>query len=809
MNTRRLFSVVLLFSMILVTALPAATPALAQSTQSPAKDAVKEVMKRVNDYWLANSAYPGDNRWERAVYFTGDLAYYQTSGDSRALEAAQTWAQFNHWQLNGGCATQFADNHAAAQSYIELTRLGTAGANLDCTKAAIQSSMTWAWLEIDLGSVQTINRVNLYPFAQRAYRYYIQVKSTAAAAYTTVVNRSANSENNAVLTDSFSPVAARFIKLWVVGADNYIGWLGDYPPVAWVSINEIELFNATGTNVALNQAVTCSSAPQPENPCSRAVDGINNSEENRWAASLYSAFVEESPNWWWIDAMYMAMPVYAKLARETGDATYRDVMYVRYQDTKVNRGLYDPAAGLWYRDVNYLYPAATTPNGQKIFWSRGNGWVFAALARTLSELSTSDPHYAEYLATFQTMAAALKTAQRPEGYWNSSLADPANFPGPESSGTAFFTYGLAWGINNGHLAATNYREPLLRAWNWLVTTAVHPDGRFGYVQPVGERPGPADYNDTMEYGVGALLLAGSEVYKLADDTPIAENIALHKPVSCSSAPEAENPCTNVVDGDLIDRWSATPYPQWVEVDLGAIYLIDRVTVHPYMDRAYQYVVEAKATTDGGYMTVVDRSTNSAGGSLITDAVAGVPARYLRLRVIGAAGYAGEWVSIREFELFGRKAVAVSALLGVQLRNLAYDPTPLANAPAGVFTIGATFKNRSDLPISNLFFQVTRLTGNNLLLNANGGPGGEGSILTVPGTLAPQAKATATFPIGLQQRWPFLFFVKAYGSLPAGTLTADLQAELATELNLSITETTLAEQTGETVDHQLYLPLITR
>lgn len=564
MKWQKVLAVLLLLALLLGAALPTAPPTLAQSTQFPSKESTKAVMARVNDYWLATTPYPGDNRWERAAYMTGNLAHYQTVGDPRYLDAAVTWAQSHNWQLNGGCATQFADNHAAAQSYLDLARLGTPGASLDCTIAAMQASMTWAWLELDLGSVQTIQQVNLYPFAERAYRYYVQVKTTPDAPYVTVVNRSANTTNSPLLTDTFAPVAARFVKLWVVGAYNYIGWLGNFPPVAWVGIKELEVLDSANSNIALNQPVTCSNTPEPQNPCGSAVDGIRNNNDNRWTASLYSAFVQESPNWWWIDAMFMAMPVYAKLGKDRADPTYHEVMYVRYQDAKENRGLYDPAAGLWYRDANYLYPGVATPSGAKVFWSRGNGWVFAALARTLSELPPTNPHYNEYLATFHTMAAALKAVQRPEGYWNSSLADPNHFPGPESSGTAFFTYGLAWGINHGYLDAATYGEPVVRAWQWLVTAALHPDGKVGYVQPVGERPGPATYDDTMAYGVGAFLLAGSELYKLGGDSPVAQNLALNKPVVCSSAPEPENACANVVNGNLFDRWSATPYPQWVE-----------------------------------------------------------------------------------------------------------------------------------------------------------------------------------------------------------------------------------------------------
>jgi unsaturated rhamnogalacturonyl hydrolase len=357
----------------------------------------------------------------------------------------------------------------------------------------------------------------------------------------------------------------------------------------------------------------------------------------------------ETEDWWWIDAMYMAMPIYAELGVLYDDPTYFEMMYERYEDTKVRRGLYDTDEGLWYRDEGYKYPGNQTPNGEKIFWSRGNGWVFAAHARVLEVLPIDAPHRDEYIATFQAMAEALKAVQRPDGFWNVSLADPNDYPGPETSGTAFFTYGMAWGINNGYLASSGYGATVAKAWNAMVNTAVHPNGKLGYVQGVGQEPAssqPVTYDNTEDFGVGAFLLAGSEVYEMGN------NLALNQPVTCSSEPEPENGCTNAVDGNLDNRWSASTFPQWIEVDLGAVYSVDRIRVHPYQNRAYRYYVEVKATSSGTYTTVVDRSGNTQSGLVIENTFPVTDARYVRLRVIGAHGYSGNWVSIREFEVFG-------------------------------------------------------------------------------------------------------------------------------------------------------------
>jgi unsaturated rhamnogalacturonyl hydrolase len=213
----------------------------------------------------------------------------------------------------------------------------------------------------------------------------------------------------------------------------------------------------------------------------------------------------------------MAMPVFARLGVLRGDPAYFEAMYALYHDTKVGRGLYNEQDGLWYRDESYL-PPRTTPNGRPIYWSRGNGWVFAAHVRVLQELPADDPHRAEYLATFQRMADALRRRQRPDGFWNVSLDDPGDFGGPETSGTAFFTYGMAWGISAGYLDRATYGPVVVRAWNGMVRTAVHPDGFLGYVQFIGGEPAssqPVTYDTTADFGVGAFLLAGSEVGRLS------------------------------------------------------------------------------------------------------------------------------------------------------------------------------------------------------------------------------------------------------------------------------------------------------
>lgn len=221
--------------------------------------------------------------------------------------------------------------------------------------------------------------------------------------------------------------------------------------------------------------------------------------------------------WWWVDGLYMVMPVMTKLYRITSNPLYLEKLYEYY--TYANSIMYDPEEKLYYRDAKYIYPKHKSTNGRKDFWARGDGWVFAGLAKVLQDLPADDTHRDEYLTRFRDLAKAIVACQQPEGYWTRSMLDPAHAPGPETSGTAFFTYGLLWGVNNGCLDAATYLPPALKAWNYLTTVALQPDGRVGYVQPIGERAIPGqvvDRNSTSNFGVGAFLLAACELYRHLD-----------------------------------------------------------------------------------------------------------------------------------------------------------------------------------------------------------------------------------------------------------------------------------------------------
>jgi len=367
--------------------------------------------------------------------------------------------------------------------------------------------------------------------------------------------------------------------------------------------------------------------------------------------------------WWWIDAIQMAMPSFAKLGVLENDSKYFDAMWGLYNSSRIQQGggLWNPKVGLWWRDLHYTpgLPSATdggvasgpdsgttgspdggatagpdartdasadasvdshtdvsiapgpdggsdagdgggdggtvvtdwttkqtivagmtlpaqtqdsyivSPSGKDIYWSRGNGWVFVALARVLEILPTNDPHRDTYVADFKAMAKAIVPLQRSDGFWNESLIDPnhcssiglAGDDGPETSGTAFFAYGLAWGIRKGLLDPAIYGPALQNAWNGLSTIALQYDGLLGYVQSTGAIPctedsmhpgrlGPTTLADFDDFGVGGFLLAGSEVYKLVNNgTP-------------SSGGGYK--CNMIVGGKLSTEWYAAGFENIVD-----------------------------------------------------------------------------------------------------------------------------------------------------------------------------------------------------------------------------------------------------
>lgn len=232
----------------------------------------------------------------------------------------------------------------------------------------------------------------------------------------------------------------------------------------------------------------------------------------------YEAYSKKDDYWWWSDALYMVMPVMTKMYKLTGDVQYLDKLYenLLYSD----RIMLDQETGLYFRDTRYVYPNHKSVNGKKDFWARGDGWVLAGLAKVLQDLPKDYKHYKFFVDKFQRLADIVAKTQQKDGYWTRSILDPNHAPGPETSGTAFFAYGIMWGVNNGFLAKKDYKKCIDRAWQYISETAVQADGKVGYVQPIGDRAIPGqtvDANSQANFGVGAVLLAACEYYRYIDN----------------------------------------------------------------------------------------------------------------------------------------------------------------------------------------------------------------------------------------------------------------------------------------------------
>lgn len=214
--------------------------------------------------------------------------------------------------------------------------------------------------------------------------------------------------------------------------------------------------------------------------------------------------------WTWCDALFMGPPTWVRLYNATGDNRYLQYMDQEWRATW--ESLYDRTEHLFFRDSRYF--TQREANGKKIFWSRGNGWVLAGLARMLQNFPPDFSGRGFYEQQFKDMAARIASLQQNDGLWRSSLLDPESYPSRETSGCGFHTFALAWGVNRGLLDAASYEPVIRKAWKGLVN-CVTPDGKLEHVQPIGADPKTFDPAHSDVFGVGAFLLAGSEVYRLA------------------------------------------------------------------------------------------------------------------------------------------------------------------------------------------------------------------------------------------------------------------------------------------------------
>ena len=236
--------------------------------------------------------------------------------------------------------------------------------------------------------------------------------------------------------------------------------------------------------------------------------------------------------WGYCDTLYVGPPAIAMLGEITGDKKYYEYLDKAYWGTTDD--LLDKEEGLFYRDRRFI--GQKTERGKKVLWGRGNGWVIGGIPRVLEHLPKDWPTRTRYVELLKTMSAALAKAQQPDGLWRTNLADPEDFPHPDTSGAAFYCYAIAWGINHGHLDKREYLPVVARAWLGMLN-CIAPNGRLGYAQRAGDKPGVVGADWSQLFTDGPFLLAGSELLKLTGDlTAIQVTV---EPVRPGPAPQSK------------------------------------------------------------------------------------------------------------------------------------------------------------------------------------------------------------------------------------------------------------------------------
>lgn len=216
--------------------------------------------------------------------------------------------------------------------------------------------------------------------------------------------------------------------------------------------------------------------------------------------------------WWWIDTIYMALPLFYRMAKRYNNKKYAQKGYALYTDTKVRRKLFDEEEGLWYRDENFMPGGSGVPGNEKVFWGRGNGWIFAGIARALMYIDREDEHFDEYAEMLNVMAEELIKYQQKDGFWRCNIKVPGAIDVPETSATVLIGYGMALGVRLGVLDKS-YMESAIMAFEGINRIAINDDGKIGYVQGVACTPTPVYKDVTNDYAVGTYLLFASEIIK--------------------------------------------------------------------------------------------------------------------------------------------------------------------------------------------------------------------------------------------------------------------------------------------------------
>jgi len=314
--------------------------------------------------------------------------------------------------------------------------------------------------------------------------------------------------------------------------------------------------------------------------------------------------------WSWCDSLFMGPPAWVRAYAATGDERYLDFAVKNWWRT--SDFLYDQNEHLFYRDNRYF--GQKEANGKKVFWGRGNGWVMAGLVRTLQYLPMNHPDRPRFEQQFKDMAAKILTCQQADGLWRASLLDPDSYPLKETSGSGFYTYALAWGVNQGLLDKAQFEPAVRKAWAALVS-CVDADGKLTHVQPIGSDPKKFADDSTEVYGVGAFLLAGSEVYRMGVLNVVAKN-----EVEKISAPVVKitNPSKFYRDSETVEI--ELPIPTWGNPPSPFYAVMDGESPRILASQEYDYVADAVGHYKRKFLFQIDLAPNETRSFQIVERV---------------------------------------------------------------------------------------------------------------------------------------------------------------------------------------------